>query len=710
MSHRRSSKEAALRSMQAFVLTGQYGRAREVLGPFEASGDPEVLYKLAFVDSCLANHELAMSEYRRAFASAGRLADVSLVSRLTTRFAYELYHDAQYAEAVRILDALLRTHAGALALVDERDARMRMARALQLMGDGPAAEAELQRLRGILGPTPLSAPELLLDAELHMDAGELHSAEELFEEAQAAGRRDGIRLYQASAVMNRLEVAAKERDWVRLRALSSEARAFADVLRADDRVDLAFLEGMAARGQGRLEESRRLLEQARAQCLLPARLWEVESELGRTLLALGEVDHARSAFEAAIAQVESQRHQLLDPSLQAAPIGSREEPYDALFELFAENRDAQGALSTLKQSLASRLGEEVAEASGSAGHEVKDALGRNAARQKLDEATRELPQAERSAGRDARFVAFVTTETHAWALIHGAGGAVVLPVALAPQVLCGLMERFGQDFDEEAAAQLGAALFPASTLALLGHRFAIILPRCARNFPVAAVHVGNGTLMEVAVVSVAPDVSTVTFRSAGEDAAAGMVVADPRQDLPAARQEAEWTGRLAKAEVRAGPLAQGTPLSHSAGRLLHFATHTTVDVAGPELVLSDSNLTVADILRRRLHADLVVLAACHSGSKLQATVAESLSTAFLRAGSGAVLATLRSVEDAFAFDVVRAFYAQGGLDDPAGALSNVQRQLARKEPPARWAAFFVAGSPEPLRAPPVPRRASAVNP
>ncbi|MGO8969222.1 MAG: CHAT domain-containing protein [Myxococcaceae bacterium] len=696
--------------MQAFVLAGEYGRAREVLAPFEAGGDPEVLYKLAFVDSCLANHELALSEYRRAFATAGRLADLSLVSKLTTRFAYELYHDAQYAEAVRILDALLRAHAGALELVDVRDARMRMARALHYMGDGPAAEAELGRLRGILGATALSAPELLLDAELHIDAHQLQSADELLVEAQAAGRQSGIRLYQSAAVMNRIEIAAKEADWKRVRTLSADARSFGDVLRADDWVDLAFLEGMSARGEGRLEESRQLLEQARAQCQLPTRLWEIESELGLTLFALGEVDNARNALEASIAQIESQRHQLLDPGLQAAPIGSREGPYDALFELLAETRDSQGALSTLKKSLASRLGDEVAEASSSAGHEVSNALDRNAARQKLDEASRELPEADLAAGRDARFVAFVTTDSHSWALLHSPAGAVVLPVELAPKVLCALMQRFGEDLDDGAGAQLGAALFPPSTLARLGPRFAVILPRCARNFPVAAVRVGTGRLVDVAVVSVAPDVSTVTFRATetqGDAARAGIVLADPLEDLPGARQEAEWTGRVAGAEVRSGPLAQGTSLAHSAGRLLHFATHTVVDVAGPELVLAESNLTVADILRRRLHADLVVLAACHSGSRLQATIAGTLSTAFLRAGSGAVLATLRSVEDGFAFDVVRAFYAQGGLDDPAGALAKVQRQLARTEPPARWSAFFVAGSAEPLRGRPAARPAPA---
>jgi|GEM_PF-3692161 len=697
LSRRLHSREAAIQAAQAFGIAGHHAEARQVLSPFETAGDPEVLYKLAFVDARLGKHELALAEYRRAFSSAGRLADLAVLAKLTTRFAYELYEATEYAEAIRILDALLRGHSGSLELVDERDARMRLARALNYLGDDPAAEAELRRLRGILGTAPLTAAELLLDAQLHLDANQLRSAAELLLQAQSAARRDGIRLYESSTVMNRLEVAAREADWQQVHALATQAEGFGDVLTTDDRVDLAFLEGVAARGEGRLEESRRLLEQARALGPLPNRLWEVESELGRTLWALGDADRARMAFEESVAQLEAQRKRLREAGLAMAPVGDRERPYDGLFEAFAEAQDAEGALSTLQRSLASRLSDGVAEASRSAGHAVDDALDRSAATRKLDEASRALPVRE-AAGRETRFIAFVTTDSHSWAVIQGAGPLQVTQVAFAPEKLCPAMRRFAENFDDETGTQLGAALFPASTLSRLGRRFAVLLPRCARNFPVAAVRVGEARLVDRAILSVAPDVSSISWKR--DVARGGLVLADPLGDLPSAREEAQSAGRVTGAEVRLGALATVAPLEHPGGRLLHFATHTGVDVAGPTLVLADRNVTVADILRQRLHADLVVLASCHSGSSLEATVADTLATAFLRSGSGAVLATLRSVEDGFASDVVRAFYAQGGLDDPAGALAQVQRALAQTTPVARWSAFFVAGTPEPL----TPRR------
>jgi CHAT domain-containing protein len=166
------------------------------------------------------------------------------------------------------------------------------------------------------------------------------------------------------------------------------------------------------------------------------------------------------------------------------------------------------------------------------------------------------------------------------------------------------------------------------------------------------------------------------------------VLADPLGDLPGVRSEGERIGKSTGAEVLVGAAASSSSLGASNRHLLHFATHTGLGVAGPTLVLADRKFSVAGILKDRIHADLVVLAGCHSGSRLEGTAAETLSTAFLRAGSSSVLATLQSVEDGFASEVVRAFYEEDGLEDPAGALTRVQRHLAHTEAPARWAASF----------------------
>ncbi len=707
--------DAALRSAHFYTRLNAYQRGRDVLAPFESTGNVRVLMGLAWLDSQLGQREMAFEEYRQVLQAAQHVVDVDVRADVATSFGYELYRASNYEEAVRILDQLLRASPGVLGLTSERNARLNLARSLQEMGDAPAAEAELQRLKDRLGDAPLSSLDLLLDARLHVEAGQLRSADELLQQAQLAARSEANRLREVFVVMRRLEVAVKEADWARVRALSTEAKGFRDVLQLDARRQLAFDEEVAARAEGRLEESRALLEQTRSMSPPPNERWEIAYESGLTLKALGRLDDARRAFQESISEVELQRQRLLDPSFQAALTGSRQKPYDALFDLFAEARDGDGALSTLQRSLASRLDDDVATASSGAVQAANDAVERSAARRTLAEASRALPERQLGAlDKDARFVAFVTTETHFWALVHSGGPVLILPLAPGPKELCTWMRKFGEDFDDAAALLLGSVLFPPSTLARLGPRFAIILPACARNFPVAAVRIGEGRLVDRVVLSVAPDVSTVTWvgqEARGEPAQKRLVLADPSGDLPSAREEAATASRLTGASVRLGKLASGAALEPSTDRLLHFATHTVVDVTGPALVLADRKLSVADILRRHLHANLVVLASCHSGSRLEATAADTLSTAFLRAGSGAVLATLRSVEDRFASDVIRAFYEQGGLDDPAGALARVQRQLARTEPPARWSIFFIAGSPEPLThaVAPLPRAQAAVG-
>jgi len=691
---------AALSAASVYISLGEFAPAREVLGPFEETGSVRVLYVLAWLDSRLGDRERALVEYRRAFESACRVKDVEARAQAATHFSYELYQATKYEEAVRVLDLLLREPAGTIPIDYERDARLNLARALNNMGDPPAAEAEFRRLKDLLGTAPLSASELLLDARLHVESGQLRSADGLLEQARTVAREaNWSRYLEGAAVMNRIEIAVKEADWDRLHALLKEMQPFREKLVQDDQRDLAWLEGIGARGEGNFPEALKLLEQAKALSPPANVLWEIDDDMGLTFKGLGRGDEARAAFEESISEVEAQETQLANPGSQATLMVSRQRPFDELFDLFAESGDAEGALSTLQRSLSSRLVAAVAAASSSAGHEIGDALERSAARRKLTEASRALPEQPRGASsQNARFVAFVTTETHSWALVHAGGRASVERMDVPPGELCTLMQRFGEDLDDGVARRLGAALFPPARLAHLGTRFAIILPTCARNFPVAAVRVGDGRLVDRAVVSVAPNVATVSWpgHGAAGSSRACLVLADPFGDLPSAREEADWARKATGADVRMGKLALGKNLEPSGGRLLHFATHTAVDVSGPALVLADGKLSVSDILRVRLHADLVVLAGCHSGSRLAATASETLSTAFLRVGSGAVLATWRSVEDRFAAEVIRAFYEEGGLDDPAAALTRVQRRLARTETPEQWAAFFVAGSPEPL--------------
>lgn len=152
-------------------------------------------------------------------------------------------------------------------------------------------------------------------------------------------------------------------------------------------------------------------------------------------------------------------------------------------------------------------------------------------------------------------------------------------------------------------------------------------------------------------------------------------------------------------------------------RIIHLAVHSISDSHYPDrsaLVLAaesgkkaeDGLLQVREIVRMRLHADLVTLSACQTavGPMEGEAGVISLQTAFLIGGAKAVVASLWSVEDEFTTLLMEAFYRHlGKHEDKATALALAKRELLQQNPklPAYfWAGFTIvgeAGLPIPIR-------------
>ena len=152
-------------------------------------------------------------------------------------------------------------------------------------------------------------------------------------------------------------------------------------------------------------------------------------------------------------------------------------------------------------------------------------------------------------------------------------------------------------------------------------------------------------------------------------------------------------------------------LDLGAYRFLHFATHGVLagDVPylnQPALVLSqtadlggeDGFLTMSEVLRLPLRADMVVLSACQTalGREITGEGVVGLSRAFLYAGSRAAVVSLWPVDDASTAVFMGRFYehVKGGLP-PARALARAKQEL-RASPahahPFYWAPFVFFGA------------------
>jgi CHAT domain-containing protein/tetratricopeptide (TPR) repeat protein len=186
--------------------------------------------------------------------------------------------------------------------------------------------------------------------------------------------------------------------------------------------------------------------------------------------------------------------------------------------------------------------------------------------------------------------------------------------------------------------------------------------------------------------------------------------------LPATRTEAETIRNLAPAEK--AEITLDFDVNRKAivdkdlrnYRIIHFATHATVDIEIPELsgiVLSlvdktgepqDGYLRLADIQGLVLQANLIVLSACSTnrGKRLRGEGVTSLSHGFLESGAGSVLASAWKVDDEATSVLMQQFYYNVLRlnQTPAMALRFAQTWMLKQEQwsaPYNWAAFELEG-------------------
>lgn len=142
-------------------------------------------------------------------------------------------------------------------------------------------------------------------------------------------------------------------------------------------------------------------------------------------------------------------------------------------------------------------------------------------------------------------------------------------------------------------------------------------------------------------------------------------------------------------------------------RFLHLAAHARFrfdNVSLSSLSLSDRRLTLAEISRLELDADLVALSGCETGrGRLRGADVLSLAGGFLGAGARSLLVSLWRVDDATTVNLMKSFYValQNGMSRST-AIQRAQQELldlGQQQStdysfychPAYWAPFFLIG-------------------
>jgi CHAT domain-containing protein len=139
--------------------------------------------------------------------------------------------------------------------------------------------------------------------------------------------------------------------------------------------------------------------------------------------------------------------------------------------------------------------------------------------------------------------------------------------------------------------------------------------------------------------------------------------------------------------------------------VLHFATHAAARADSPEqsalylseyspegALLTDSKLSVSEIRRAGLRADLVVLSGCDTGGggRLRGEGVLGLAYGFLANGSRSVVAALWPIEDASTARFMNEFYgAYRSTGSATDALRTAQLRTRGSANAAVWSSFVV---------------------
>ncbi len=671
------------------------------------SAEPGMWSVAGLVHLMRGEPDRAIEAYRHDVALLEKTGDHSAKSQAHYGLFYVLWDRSRYREALQeAWHAFTEADAG-----EDRVAQARAAEAvstiLLALGDLPGARQALKLAAELLPPENTRERASVLGSQgvLALDEGQPEMARHYLEQSlELAGDRVNpqiIRSHQlnlAEAFLDQGNLTGAERHLAK-----AEPYFAAD----DEKVAFFYLKARVTRAQGRLEEAERLLDTALADDPVADWAWDLEYERGRVAEERGDLATAEVAFRRSAEIVEEMRGTLGYDDLKTWLADRKRQPLESLFLLQARAGRADEALATVERAksrtfqdamVQAASAEPAADGGGWASAVARaDALGDLLPAMSESPAAALLPVDHLLASlKDRRALVYFEARDELWLLDVSRGKVRPRRIEAPLAEIRERIDRFLTGLDDLAAAEaLGSLLVPADLDLPTGTTLHVVADGATSRLPFAALRRSGRWLIEDLAIVYAPGLGHIVASPGGRDAdSRPVVLADPRGNLPAAASEGREVAQLLGTEPLLGPAAdRRTFRSAASASVLHLAGHAGWGPGGPWLELADGQVAPAAILSARVRPRLVVLASCASAFPSGRGLWGSPGAAFLAAGSGAVLATLGSVEDRNAHDLVRGFYRQGGAQDPAGGLARAQRALlAAGRPPSTWASFVLLGA------------------
>jgi tetratricopeptide (TPR) repeat protein len=681
---RNPGPEQALALARTWVMLSRNEDALRILAPLvHGSARASALQISAAAHDEMGDLERARAELREAIplhSAAGMLHEVSHDYYV---LAGTYWRQARYAETSEALDQC------EASVRIEKDERMLGFIALMrsdvfgAVGDQEAWERYLYLAEQALRPWPGDYSYVRLKAGIwHRFMARWGMARSAFEEAlrlgKASGRADVVRAaLQHLAYISHVEGRPEDgMDYLAAAVAAGEPA---------DSVSLLHKRALLEADQGNTAQASSLL--LRAATVSPSLewTWDIENERGRLAERVGDTPTAEAAYRRSISVLEELRREIDSSELQAWVLSRRRAPFEALFALLARQGRRDEAIAVLDACAARSLGDRLLSARGAELATVDSR--KDAVRALSANAPEEIVSILRE--RPIDVLANFNAAGHTWVAGVIDGRSMVIDAGDALSV-AKQIERLAANPDDGAAAETLGRLLLSPLPDRSGRPLYIVPLPGFLSVPYGALRLNSRYLVETRTLAFAPSFRALVSSLEPRRTHGVTVLADPRGDLPAARREAEVIARRFGAGAWVGAdAARERFVATQNADLLHLGTHSGVTASEAWFSLADGDVRAADVLVGQTSARVVVLAGCASAASPADDLWGSLAAAFLAMGSQSVVATVRSLRDEDASEVVERFYARGGARDPMRALSEAQRELAARSPAHVWSAFVV---------------------
>jgi CHAT domain-containing protein len=648
----------------------------------------------------------------RLAETASRLGFQALESDARHRLGATDYVAGRYERAADGFEQALRLRQQLRNARAAASSRLALGDALQRLGRDPEAwNLYLEKLRGdAAGDVSLRYTQLFAVARVGVAAGFFETAVVAAREAEHGARTLG----HAGLLTTALYLRA--RALVRLGDLSAAAAALADSRQAlDEQADPSIREryladlaeadaewmsaAHAPEAVAHAAEARRRLQATNAwQRLLG--LSVVEAKAAR---AQGDLAAARAALAAGIALVEAQQRQIASGDYLPSFVDASWDVYSELVDLEATSSGGDLALTWLDR-----------------GFDVRHRWHRGTSLS-LEDLSRRGPVVAYLTRPDAVWI---------WVVVRGAVHQRRVPVSSA--VLARHVARLahamtldaGSPFITAAAAALAEHIWwPVADLLDVGgeapRRVALVLDPVLQGVPFSLLpwsRDGSVSIVDRTATVLCPSLSACAWPSAGPPAPLARVAVlhagrggEGFAALPAARDEAERTGRRYAGATVETASAQTFRTALATADLVHFSGHAAPDERYPgrsSLLLEDDDghgrrVSIRTLLEGQVRATLVVLSACRT-SRAEARRGEGgtgVAGEFLRAGVRDVIAAHFDVKDdvsSAAMQHVHDALASGAEPWDAVRLAQQRVRATTGTHPRDWAGY-VAFTSTPFR-------------